>query len=95
VTNSIIALEYLEGQLALGKKQRQQQLRDVGDKCLLFSGLFPELASQRQVPISYFVGLGQHAYHILSLLLGASLAELFHSLDEHFVSLMDTLQCMP
>ncbi|HHJ80507.1 MAG TPA: hypothetical protein ENJ65_02620, partial [Candidatus Tenderia electrophaga] len=40
LTNSIMALEFLDGIQTQGQQQHGQ-LRDVGDKCLLLSGLFP------------------------------------------------------
>lgn len=93
VVKSIIALEYLESQHKLGVQQ-QDQLRAVGDKCLLFSGLFPDVATRRRVSLSYFVELGQQAYYLLSIADHFALADLYHSLELNFVSLMDTLQCM-
>lgn len=93
IAASTLALEYLESQNKTGASKKDE-LRDVGDKCLLFSGLFPELAEHRHVSISYFVDLGQRAYCLLSHLDQTALAELFHLLDLNFVTLMDTLQYM-
>ena len=53
----IMAEEYLAAQ-SLSGEQRVERLRDVGDHCLLFSGLFPQLAERRLVRNSYFVNLG-------------------------------------
>ena len=55
---SVLALEFLENIDAMGTEQRDA-LRDVGDKCLLFSGLFPGRAKKCRVRVSYFVDLGQ------------------------------------
>ena len=43
-----------------------QKLRDVGDQCLILSGLFPEQAKRRNVSPAYFVNIGKEAYHSLS-----------------------------
>src|SRR5437899_10481277 len=61
LAKSVLALEFLENSRCLGQKQ-QEELRNVGDKCLLISGLFPGRAQRRRVKISYFVQLGQNAY---------------------------------
>lgn len=72
----------------------QNQLREIGDKCLLYSGLFPGLAEKRHVRIVYFVSLGQSAYHRLAHQPNNQDAELYFLLSKRFVSLMDILQSM-
>lgn len=42
------------------------RLRDVGDRCLLLSGLFPERALRKNVSLNYFIDLGKGAYHSIS-----------------------------
>lgn len=92
---AVFALDYLDSHGQQGALQ-QEQLRDVGDKCLLFSGLFPERATRRHVTVSYFIDMGQNAYHALAGLQQKHVvyAQLFKALEQHFVRLMDTLQCM-
>lgn len=92
IVSSIIALDYLIANDAVDTS-RQQLLQDVGDKCLLFSGLFPEQAERRRVPVSYFVGLGEAAYYSVASFNQEhkAVAELYQSLGEHFVELMDVL----
>src|SRR3990167_10994247 len=58
MVTSVLGLEFLEGTQDLSRA-REEKLRDVGDKCLLFSGLFPGRAERRCVKVSYFVQLGQ------------------------------------
>lgn len=93
IVRSIFAIDYLRSHQKLGL-QKRESLRDVGDKCLLFSGLFPENARRRQVKISYFVKLGQSAYEALSQLDAKQnqWSELFNALAHNFVSLMEVLQ---
>jgi len=89
VASSILALEYLDSLQKAGQ-QRHDILKDVGDKCLLFAGLFPERALKRRVQLSYFIDLGQSAYSELSST-EVSLAQLFNNLCEGFVPLVDVL----
>jgi len=93
MANSVMALDYLNSMLAQGTI-RQEKLRDVGDQCLLYSGLFPQQAEQRQVRISYFVDLGRSAYQQLSDRLANSYAELYAHLSQDFIALMDVLHAM-
>ena len=93
VVMSIVALDYLEGQLAHGKV-RHERLRDVGDRCLLFSGLFPQLARRRHVSADYYVNVGQGAYAELSGTLSHGLGSMYRHLAQGFISLMDVLQNM-
>ena len=90
---SVLAMEYLQSMRSRGRVG-QDQLRNVGDKCLLYSGLFPERAERRRVKISYFVDLGRSAYQQLSDRLEHGAAAMYHHLADTFVSLMDILQTM-
>jgi len=87
----ILANDYLETCAQTG--QQQEQLRDIGDHCLLFSGLFPQLAERRLVKISYFVSLGRSAYHRIAE--GSRhINELYAELSRDFVQLMDILHAI-
>lgn len=90
ITSNIMAMEYLESLAANGQLQ-QDKLRDVGDQCLIFSGLFPKLAEVRTVKVSYYVGIGVSAYHSLADTCKVQLCEFYHQLAEEFVHLMDIL----
>lgn len=89
--DSVVAMEYLKSQQQFGEKRREQ-LRNVGDKCLLFSGLFPGRASHSSLKISHFVHIGQSAYGVLSDVTSSGLSELFRNLSYQFITLMDVLQ---
>lgn len=69
-------------------------LRDVGDQCLLYSGLFPGRARRRRVRVSYYINIGKSAYSSLAMSSKYSDSGLFASLSNKFVSLMDILQTM-
>ena len=88
----ILALDFLEA-LQSSRQQRSQVLRDVGDQCLLFSGLFPRRAERRRVRVSYYVDLGRSAYQNLAESLTKT-AHLFAHLADEFVAAMDTLQAI-
>lgn len=90
IAGSIMALDWLNGMLADGRV-KQGRLRDVGDQCLLYSGLFPQQAGHRLVKVSYFVDLGRSAYQQLSFGLVNSYAQLYAQLALDFVALMDVL----
>ena len=86
-----MALEYLHSH-RLPKSMRIEQLRDIGDQCLLLSGLYPRRAEKRLVRVSYYVSLGRSAYHHISDNVQKSAADLYRQLAEAFVTLMDLLQ---
>lgn len=88
----IMALEYLNAMQHPGS-QRQDELRDVGDQCLLFAGLFPMRARRRQVKVSYYVELGRSAYQVI----GDSehdWSDIYAEMATEFVTLMDTLHAI-
>jgi len=89
----VMALDYLHGAQAAGS-ERREKMRDVGDQCLLYSGLFPKRAEKRRVRVSYYVDLGRTAYQNVAEVAQAAMAEMFAHLAESFVALMDTLQAM-
>lgn len=89
----VLALDYLRGSAANGQLQ-ETQLRDVGDQCLLFSGLYPQLAERRLVRVSYYVDLGRGAYGQLAERLRHAGAAMYQQLCQGFVALMDVLQAM-
>lgn len=94
VAASVLALEYLNGVLSSGR-QRLDQLQEVGDKCLLYSGLFPHRAERRRVKISYYVDLGRSAFSQLAA--NGRVAPqyaLYQNVADTFVPMMDVLQAM-
>lgn len=89
----VMALDYLESLLSHGNEKRQR-MRDVGDQCLLFSGLFPRRAERRRVSIAYYVNLGRSAYQSVADVAQNTMATMFSQLANSFVELMDVLQAM-
>ena len=90
---SVIALDFLESMRVPGSRQ-VELLRDVGDKSLLFCGLFPGMADKRHVRLEYFSGMGQAAYLTVSELQDSESAHLFFQLSEQFMTMQQILQAM-
>ncbi len=61
-----MALVYLEALHTAGSVQRSRALQDVGERCLLIAGLYPELAQRRRVSQRYYIELGQGAFRQLA-----------------------------
>lgn len=89
IISKIVAADFLLG-MGYQRTQRQQALQEVGDNCLIYSGLFPKMAEKRLVHISYFVKIGQSSYANISRNRG----DLYEKLANQFVSLMDVLQAL-
>lgn len=90
---SVIALDFLESMN--NPRQRQVELlRDVGDKSLLFCGLFPGIAERRRVSLNYFADMGQAAYLTIGELHERQSAELYFQLSEQFPTLQQILRAM-
>lgn len=91
----VIALDFLQALKMLGH-EGNARLRQVGDRCLLLSGLFPEQAQRRHVTSDYFIAIGQQAYEQLAHT-PKTLEynnELFHQLSDEFIRLINVLQAM-
>jgi hypothetical protein len=87
LVKKIFATSLLEA-LQLNEAGRKEQLKHVGDQCLLYAGLFPHSAARRLVKLSYFVDLGRSSYAGIS----SATNDLYGSLALQFVMLMDVLQ---
>ena len=90
---SVIALDFLDSMHAPGHRQAER-LRDVGDKSLLFCGLFPGMAIKRNVRLDYFSEMGQAAYLTVSELEDNESASLYFQLSTQFISMQQILQAM-
>lgn len=90
---SVIALDFLEA-MRNGRHRQVELLREVGDKSLLFCGLFPGMARKRQVSLDYFSDMGQAAYLSVSELQERQLSELYFELSAQFSNLQNILQAM-
>lgn len=90
---SVVALDFLESMSADGSRQIEL-LRDVGDKSLLLSGLFPGVADKRNVSIHYFIEIGQAAYLSIGELEESQSADLYFQLSTDFSSMQKILQAI-
>lgn len=91
VANKVFAHDYLQAHLQQGEGCRRELLREVGDQCLIYAGLFPERAERKCVSPEYFVDMGQGAYHSLSELELSAVSKLFFTLAEQFPMLTEVL----
>ncbi len=90
INSKVMAVEYINSIKSHGT-ERELRLREVGDQCLLFSGLFPQRAQRRHMKVKYYVDLGRTAYLHLAEDLTAGVAKLYQQLSDSFVYIMDTL----
>ena len=90
---TVMATEYLRTTQITGQAHIAG-LRNVGDQCLLYSGLFPRRAERKLVRLSYFVELGRSAYDELASALAKQGADMYTQLSAAFVTLMEVLQTM-
>ncbi len=90
INSKVMAVEYINSIKSHGT-ERELRLREVGDQCLLFSGLFPQRAQRRHMKVKYYVDLGRTAYLHLAEDLTAGVAKLYQQLSDSFVFIMDTL----
>lgn len=85
------ALEWLRAQEHVGRS-RTDALRDVGDRCLLITGLYPALAQRRRVSVEYFTQLGRGAYRDVADACRDAYAGLFAQLAAHYDALVSVLR---
>lgn len=95
LSSSILAIDFLLG-LDGSERYNSEILRNVGDRCLLLSGLFPEHALQKNVSLNYFISIGQQAYKTLATIHTKHELdpELFFKLSNNFIGLMDVLHAI-
>jgi len=88
---SVLALDFLN---ALQKTGQQQVnvLQELGDKSLLFCGLFPDIIKRRHMSLNYFSNIGQVAYSRVGELHDNAMAALFFQLSDEFINLQTILQ---
>jgi hypothetical protein len=91
--DSVLALDFLES-MRTTRHRQVELLRDVGDKSLLFCGLFPGIAKRRHLNLNYFSDMGQAAYLSVGELQETQLADLFFQLSAQFFTLQQILQAM-
>jgi hypothetical protein len=70
---------------------RSDALRDVGDRCLLVSGWFPQQAERRRVTRGYFMQIGRTAYASAAEHAKRAEARLYRQLVEAFGALAEVL----
>lgn len=90
--HSVLGLEFLES-TNNHSQQQSDLLRILGDKCLLFAGLFPDRAQKRRVTQQYYIQLGKAAYmNLANTTPNHDHSVLFSNLCQEFLLLTDILQ---
>ncbi|WP_040916144.1 hypothetical protein [Legionella tunisiensis] len=90
---SVIALDFLES-MNNPRRRQLELLRDVGDKSLLFCGLFPGIAERRRLSLDYFADMGQAAYLTIGELHDRQSGDLYLQLSAQFLHLQQILRAM-
>lgn len=80
--------------LELAGTARGDALRDVGDRCLLVAGLFPDVAERRRVSVGYYVDIGRAAYQGVADAGRRATAALYEQLAASYRELVRTLSAM-
>lgn len=93
LVESVIALDFLES-WQKPRSMKLQILQEVGDKSLLFCGLFPGMAEKRHVSLDYFSDMGQAAYLTIGELQEEHSGALYLELSAEFSRLQQILQAM-
>jgi hypothetical protein len=91
IADCVVGKEMLTAMQQVGRRYQLQALREVGDRCLIFSGLFPGQAEKRQVGLRYYIDMGQSAYHRVASLEQTSFAEIALALRDNFQLLVTLL----
>lgn len=89
--DSSIGMDFMQAMQHSGQMQKSM-LIDVGDKGLLVSGFFPELAQKRRVDLNYFTQIGQMAYASVASPFDAPENQLYQELSNEFLTLQAILQ---
>lgn len=85
IFDSIISIEFLKNINNTGNV-RKSKFQEIGDKCLIFCGLFPERTKNLSVNEDYFKNLGISCYSSVSLDKLYSLASLYEEMSNSFVA---------
>lgn len=86
-----IGMDFMQAMQHSGQTQKTM-LIDVGDKGLLVSGFFPELALKRRVDLNYFTQIGQMAYASAANPFEAPENQLYQELSQQFLTLKAILK---
>jgi len=95
LASTVVAVDFLKN-LNIESVRNLEMLRQVGDQCLILSGLFPERVKRKLVSADYFIQIGKRAYHVLSVTRISWKLDrgLFFQLSENFITVTDILQAM-
>jgi hypothetical protein len=90
LSSSVLAMDFLEAKQVRGQ-QKIERLQQLGDKSLLFSGLYPGLAEKKLVSVDYFIHIGTSAYYSAANLESYKNCNLYNALGKEFVMMATVL----
>jgi hypothetical protein len=90
LANSVLAMDFLNS-VNVPSAHKLDLLQELGDKSLLFSGLFPGLAEKKCVSVNYFIDMGKAAYYSVAELESTKGSELFEALGKNFIVMKTVL----
>lgn len=90
LANSVLAMDFMD-LIDIEGSRKIDLLQELGDKSLLFSGLYPGLAQKKRVSVDYFVDMGKNAYFSVAALDSAKGSELFAALGDNFMMMKTVL----
>lgn len=90
IAHSVLAEDYLQAVKLSGEAKRLAIL-EVAEKCLIFTGLFPERSHKRLVNVRYWADLGRGAYQQLAIATEQALSEFYETIAAEFITLMTVL----
>jgi hypothetical protein len=85
-----MALAYLQAFQQSGRP-RSLALQDVGERCLLIAGFYPDLAQRRRVSLRYYLELGQGAFVQLANEARSAMGDLYDAVARQFARLVRVL----
>jgi hypothetical protein len=88
--DSSVGMDFMHAMQHSGQIQKTM-LIDVGDKSLLVSGFFPELAQKKRLDPNYFIQIGQIAYASVGSLPDEPQHQLYQDLSQQFLTLKTIL----
>lgn len=95
LSSVVVAIDFLQGLETVGRLS-YVQLRQVGDRCLLLAGLFPDRAYKKNVTERYYVNIGRQAYDVLAHVPVKTIydVKLYQKLSDEFLYLTMLLKAM-
>lgn len=92
IKEKVLGIKLLEASQKNGR-QKQMELKEIGDTALVLCGFFSESVNRKITDISYYQSLGQSAYHQLNNIIPElyEMPDFYLNISRGFQSLMNLL----